>query len=318
MSGKTSRRKFIQTAGAAATGLITTAPVTGAGVEPQGRPTGRTSMPARFRALLQGPDVVQCVGVHDVLSARLVEINGFPSVFVGGSTGSSNGHALPDIGLVSTVELIEYVKPIAQSIDIPVFADADDCGGTALDIYRYAKEFERAGVAAVMYEDRLRQERLKGNVRLSPVNEVIDRIHAAKDASPDLLVVLRSEALSAKIPMEETLARGVKYAEAGADVLFFAGMKIEDFPRAADAVKAPLYGPFHIPMAQLKAARVKLVVYTSILRDIAAGAVNSALLELKSTEMLANAEKGAIPGSMLGRLTRAQDISDQIRRYNFR
>src|SRR5262249_9261822 len=116
----------------------------------------------------------------------------------------------------------------------------------------------------------------------------------------------------------ETLARGVKYAEAGADVLFFAGMKIEDFPRAADAVKVPLYGPFHIPIAQLKAARVKLAVYTSILRDIAAGAVNNALLELKSTEMLTNAEKGAINAAMLARLTRAQDISDEIRKYNFR
>ena len=120
-----------------------------------------------------------CIGAHDVLAARLVEINGFPSIFIGGSTGASNGHALPDIGLVSTTELIEYAARIMANIDIPALVDADDCGGTPLDVYRNAKAFERAGAGAVMYEDRIRVDRLKGNTRVSPTNEMLDRIHAA-------------------------------------------------------------------------------------------------------------------------------------------
>jgi 2-methylisocitrate lyase-like PEP mutase family enzyme len=196
--------------------------------------------------------------------------------------------------------------------------DADDAGGTALDVYRNAKAFERAGAGAVMYEDRIRVERMKGNTLLSPTHEIVDRIHAAKDASPEVQLVLRSEALTAKISMEETLARGVAYAKAGADVLFFAGMKIEDFPRAADMVGVPLYGSFEtVPLSRMKDARVKLAVYTSDLRDIATGAINSALVEYKNTGMMANAAKNKLPGNIQTRLTRNQELSDLSRKYNF-
>jgi methylisocitrate lyase len=220
---------------------------------------------------------VQCIGVYDVLTARLAELHGFPSVFIGGSAAASEGHSLPDIGLVSTTELIEFTRSITANIDIPAFADADDAGGTPLDVYRNARAFEQAGAAAVMYEDRVRLDRLRGVTRVTPVAEMVDRIHAAKDSTPDVLFVLRTEALPAKLSMEETLARGAAFAQAGADLIYFAGMKIEDFPRAAEAVKIPLYGSFHLPLARLKAARIKLAVYTTAMREIATGAVHNAL-----------------------------------------
>jgi 2-methylisocitrate lyase-like PEP mutase family enzyme len=315
MPKQTSRRKFFQLAGSAA-GLMAVAHPSPGAPQSQTRPALRTSMGSRFRALLQGPEFVVCMGAHDVLTARVVEMSGVPSIFIGGSTGASNGHALPDIGLVSTVELIEYAARIMANIDIPALVDADDAGGTPLDVYRNAKAFERAGAGAVMYEDRVRIERLKGNTRVSPTNEMVDRIHAAKDASSEMLVVLRSEALSAKLSMEETLARGVAYAKAGADILFFAGMKIEDFPRAADAVGIPLYGSFYVPPARIKEARIKLAVYTSNLRDIASGAVNNALMEFKATGEMVNAEKNALPANILARVTRNQELSELRRKYN--
>ena len=316
MPKRTSRREFFQVAGGAATGLM--AAVGPAAAQAQTRPAARTSMGNRFRALLQGPEPVVCMGAFDVLSARLVEINGFPSIFIGGSTGASNGHALPDIGLVTTTELIEYATRIMENIDTPALVDADDAGGTPLDVYRNAKAFERAGAGAVMYEDRMRVERMKGNTQLSPTNEIVDRIHAAKDASPEVQLVLRSEALSAKISMEETLARGVAYAKAGADVLFFAGMKIEDFPHAAEMVGVPLYGSFEtVPLSKMKEARVKLAVYTSDLRDIATGAINTALVEYKNTGLMANAAKNKLPGNIQARLTRNQELTDLSRKYNF-
>jgi 2-methylisocitrate lyase-like PEP mutase family enzyme len=274
------------------------------------------SMGARFRALVQGPETFACIGVHDVLTARLVEINGFPSVFIGGSTVASNAHALQDNGLVSTVELIEFAARITANIDIPALADADDAGGTPLDVYRSAKAFERAGVGGVSYEDRIRSERLRGNTQVCPTSDMVDRIHAAKDASPDVVMVVRTESLSAKLSMEETLARGVAYAEAGADMLFFAGMRIEDFPRAAETVRIPLYGSFNVPIARAKEARVKLHANTSTLRDIAMGAVSNALAELKATGMMTNAERNALPQNIEARLTRNQELSALSRKYN--
>src|SRR5205085_1362931 len=77
MPKRTSRREFFLKAGGAATGLMAAAHPTTA--QPQARPPARTSMGNRFRALLQGPEPVVCMGAFDVLSARLVEINGFPS-----------------------------------------------------------------------------------------------------------------------------------------------------------------------------------------------------------------------------------------------
>src|SRR5438876_2232025 len=116
MPKRTSRREFFHLAGGAATGFMAAAHPAAGAAQPQAQPASRTSMGARFRALLQGPEPVLCIGAHDVLAARLVEINGFPSIFIGGSTGASNGHALPDIGLVSTTELIEYAARIMANI----------------------------------------------------------------------------------------------------------------------------------------------------------------------------------------------------------
>jgi 2-methylisocitrate lyase-like PEP mutase family enzyme len=147
---------------------------------------------------------------------------------------------------------------------------------------------------------------------------MVDRIRAARDASTDLVIGVRTEALSARIPMEETLARGVAYAEAGVDFLFFAGMRIEDFPKAADTVKVPLYGSFNVPLARAREAKVKLQVFTSYLEDIAAGAMHNALLELKETGQLTNATKNSIPREISTKLLRNQEITDLQRKYNMR
>ena len=77
------------------------------------------------------------------------------------------------------------------------------------------------------------------------------------------------------------------------------------------------YGSFYVPFAQIKAARIKLAVYTSNLRDIASGAINNALMELKSTGELTNAEKNALPSAIQARLTRNQELSELARKYNF-
>jgi hypothetical protein len=96
-------------------------------------------------------------------------------------------------------------------------------------------------------------------------------------------------------------------------------MKIEDFPKAAETVGVPLYGSFEtVPLSRMKEARVKLAVYTSDMRDIAMGAINNALMELKSTGSMTNAAKGKIPSSVQQTLVRNQELTDRSRKYNFR
>src|SRR6185369_13423042 len=119
MAKKTNRRTFVQVAGLAASGLIAR-PLAGAVPEPQARqaPQGRpapSTMGARFRALLNGPEPLICPGAYDVLTARLIEVHGFKSTFIGSSAINQALLALPDQAIVTVSEIINYVGIIASN-----------------------------------------------------------------------------------------------------------------------------------------------------------------------------------------------------------
>ena len=289
MRKKTSRREFIRGAGFATTGMMVAAhPLSGSGREPQAPTGAATSMGARFHQLLQRTDPFQCIAVYDGPSARLVEIAGFDSVFIGGtSTALENG--LPDWGLTSISELLEFAARIAEDIDIPVLADADDGGGNPLTVYRATQAFERAGMGAVMFEDRIRAERIGQSADVISTGQMVDRIRAAVDARSEIAIVARSDALAADRPMEEALERGVAYAEAGADAFFFAGMPLADHPRAADVIGKPLMGQMrpNTTLSEAREARLTVALYPTMLQTIAQGAIHKALTELKTTGVMA-------------------------------
>src|SRR5437868_13742921 len=118
MARKTNRREFVQVAGLAASGLISSArPPAVAVPEPQARPAPR-SMGARFRALLNGPEPLVCPGAYDVLTARLIEVHGFKSMFIGSSAVNQALLAVPDQAVVTVSEIIEYNGVIAANVDI--------------------------------------------------------------------------------------------------------------------------------------------------------------------------------------------------------
>ena len=107
MAGKTNRREFVQ-AGLAASGLMATArPSAGVVPEPQTR-TAPSTMGARFRALLNGPEPLICPGAYDVLTARLIEAHGFKGAFVGSSVVNQALVGQPDQALVTVSEIIDY------------------------------------------------------------------------------------------------------------------------------------------------------------------------------------------------------------------
>src|SRR5882672_3368021 len=149
MARKMNRREFVQVAGLAASGFVAAArPLAGAIPEPQARPAAQTrpapsSMGARFRALLNGPEPLICPGAYDVLTARLIELHGFKGAFIGSSVINQALLALPDQAVVTVSEIIDYVSVIATNVDIPVLADVDDFGATPLNVYRFAKQAER-------------------------------------------------------------------------------------------------------------------------------------------------------------------------------
>src|SRR5512138_238816 len=121
MARKTNRREFVQVAGLAASGLMAAAgPLAGANPEPQARQASQprpapSTMGARFRALLNGPEPLICPGAYDVLTARLIALYGFKGAFIGSSVVNQALVALPDQAVVTVSEIIDYVSVIAAN-----------------------------------------------------------------------------------------------------------------------------------------------------------------------------------------------------------
>jgi 2-methylisocitrate lyase-like PEP mutase family enzyme len=121
---------------------------------------------------------------------------------------------------------------------------------------------------------------------------------------------------------DKAIERGVKYAEAGAETIWFTGMMIADVPRIADAIKIPVTFQIggNVPIADAKANRVTCAVYASLLQNIAQSAVYDALTELKTTGMMAKAAGarlgGRIPAEFKQKLTRAAEIADRGKKYH--
>ena len=319
MSKKTSRREFVRTAGIAASGMMAAAPSLSASTPVQA-PTGSTTlMGARFRQLLQRPEPFHCLNAFDGPSARLVEIAGFESIFIGGSlTALENG--LPDWGLTTMTELLDFASRIADNVTIPVLGDADNGGGNPLTVYRTTKAFERAGLGGVMFEDRIRVERIGQGADVIPTDQMVDRIHAAVDARSDFAIIARSDALAAGRTMEEALERGMAHAEAGADAILYPGVQpIENTRRAAASLPKPLLaqiGP-HMTVASAREAGVQVLFFTSMLQDIALAAYNQALTELKTAGVVAATyDAHRLPREVNSQLEDSEEILERATRYN--
>ena len=119
-------------------------------------------------------------------------------------------------------EIQETTKRINDATSLPVIADIDNGYGNALNVYRTAKEFTAAGIAAVQMEDQQLPKRcghFNGKSIISKA-EMVGKIKAAKDAlQNDAMLIARTDAI-AVTGLADALDRGVAYAEAGADILF--------------------------------------------------------------------------------------------------
>src|SRR5437667_3273420 len=322
MARKTNRREFVQVAGLAASGLMATArPLAGAVSEPQARPAPRT-MGARFRALLNGPEPLVCPGAYDVLTARLIEIHGFKSMLTGSSAVNQALLGLPDQAVVTVSEIIDYVSIIASNVDIPVLADVDDFGATPLNTYRFAKEAERRGIGCAAFDDRLPLNRATAYSvpGVYPKARMIDNIHAAADARTDMVLIARCLAPTPNNSYTEMLDRAVAYAEAGADAVWIGLPTAQDYVKAADMVKKPLMAVigganFPATAAAMKAARVAVGQSASMV-SIALRAADKALVELKATGRMTDAQQGALSRETGSKVEQVEELDARSREDN--
>jgi 2-methylisocitrate lyase-like PEP mutase family enzyme len=322
MTSETNRREFVQAAGLAAPILLAAStPLAAAAPQPQARPAPRT-MGARFRALMNGPEPLICPGAYDLMSARLCEVHGFKAVFVGSSSPNQELVGMPDQAIVTVSEIIDYYSVIAANIDIPVLADVDDFGATPLNVYRFAKQADRAGIGCAAFDDRMPVNRATAYSvpGVFPLARMIDNIHAAADARTEMVLIARCLAPTPNNSYTEMLDRAAAYAEAGADAVWIGLPTPADYVKAAGIVKKPLMagiGRGNLPATAeaMKAARVSVGQAVTMM-NIALGAVDKALLELKTTGRMTEAQKGALSRETAAKVEQVDELNARSRKYN--
>jgi 2-methylisocitrate lyase-like PEP mutase family enzyme len=319
MSKKTSRREFLSAAGVAA-GAVT-GMVAGGSAEPAAAQTKQvfgSQKSAKLRQLLDRPGTFYCIAAFDGPSARLVEVSGFDSIYVGGSLAALE-KGLPDQGMTNVQELLEFCRKISDNVDIPVIGDCDNGGGSPLTVYRATRDYERAGLAGVLFEDRIRLEKIGGQGDVVSTAAMVERIHAAVDARSAMQIVGRTDAAGVRKTEQETIERCQAYAEAGADMILIPGVQPLDLmTRVAKAVKKPLLCQMGADTAKEDAIKTgaKVLFYTSMVQDIALAAYLQALTELKQTGKMPNAFNAhKLPREITPLMERNEELLARAKKY---
>lgn len=197
-----------------------------------------------FRQLVQAPDILMLPVAHDALSALAIAEAGFSALCVAGYGSSGSLLGLPDIGLLSSTEMLTHYAHIVERVDLPVMVDLDTGFGDVNNVIRAVSQAERLGAAALFLEDQTFPKRcghMAGKSVVS-VEEYLPKLRAALWArqDPDLVVMARTDA-AAVLGIDEAIRRANCYAEAGADMVFVEAVTtVEDMRRVNAAVAAPV------------------------------------------------------------------------------
>lgn len=162
-------------------------------------------------------------GVTDALGARLVEEVGFAAAYATGAGLANAGHGIPDLGLISLGEVVDHAGRLTEATRLPLVVDADTGYGGPLAAMRTVRLLERAGAAAIQLEDQEMPKRCGhfDDHALIPAEHMQTKIAAACEARTDdtLIIIARTDARGV-LGIDEAIARGHAYVEAGADVIF--------------------------------------------------------------------------------------------------
>lgn len=183
-----------------------------------------SSMGRRMRSAIADKGLVHIMASHSPLSAMLAEEAGFDGIWASGFELSAL-YGLADVSLISMTQHLEMLRAIAERIDLPIVADIDTGYGNAINVLYAVRQYERAGAAAIVMEDKSFPKVTSlvagGRQVLLRIEEFQGKIEAACSArhDADFMVIARDEALIAGEGQDEALRRATAYAEAGADMI---------------------------------------------------------------------------------------------------
>ena len=205
---------------------------------------------ARLREIFADRKGAIAPGVTDGLFARLAQDCGYEAVHLSGNAVHKN-FCLPDRNLLTVTQIAQRAGQISEATDIPLIVDGGPACVEPLALVRMVKFFERAGAAAIRFEDGLLNEygAPPEKLAIAPQTLMVDRIKAAADARRDhsLALVARCDSR----PMEslaQVQDRLAAYVAAGADAVGVQLSETEDFRRIGANAPAPLVSMWPRPL----------------------------------------------------------------------
>lgn len=171
---------------------------------------------------------LQIIGTINAYSALLAQRAGFRAIYLSGAGVANASFGLPDLGITNLDDVLTDVRRITSSVDLPLLVDIDTGWGSAFNIARAIKEMTQAGAAGIHIEDQVQAKRCghRPGKEIVVAEEMVDRIKAAIDAKTDknFVIMARTDALATE-GLNATLDRIGKYIEAGAEMIFFEGVR---------------------------------------------------------------------------------------------
>jgi 2-methylisocitrate lyase-like PEP mutase family enzyme len=245
----------------------------------------------QLRQLLAGPGYVITPGAYDTLTARLVQLAGFESVYLTGG-GYSRANGYPDVGLLTMTEVVQWIARTVDTVEIPVIADMDSGYGNAVNVVRSVREYEKTGVAAFHLEDQISPKKCghyEGK-QLVTKAEMVGKIKAAVDTrrDQDMVIIARTDARAVE-GLQAALDRMNAYLDAGADVGFVeAPQNAQELAAIPKAFSKPALANIFeggktppLPRRELEAMGYRIGIYPSQTHRAAIAAAKKVLAVLK-------------------------------------
>jgi methylisocitrate lyase len=227
----------------------------------------------RFREAVAQEKPLQVIGTINANHALMAKRVGYRAIYLSGGGVAAGSLGMPDLGISSLDDVLIDIRRITDVCDLPLLVDVDTgFGASAFNVARTTRSLIKAGAAAMHIEDQVGAKRCghrPGKELVAP-DEMADRIKAAVDArtDPGFVIMARTDAL-ANEGLDAAIARAVKCAEAGADMIFPEAIpSLDMYRKFADAVKVPILAnitefgksPLYT-VDELRSANVAIVLY---------------------------------------------------------
>jgi methylisocitrate lyase len=280
----------------------------------------------KLRNLLKRNQILVAPGAHDVLTAKIIEHEGFEAVYMTGYGTSASLLGKPDVGLLTMTEMVERAARLAEAVNIPVIADGDTGYGNAINVMRTVREYEKAGVACIQIEDQVAPKKcghMLGREVISKA-EMVGKIKAACDArcDEDFMIMARTDART-NYGIEEAIERGKAYEEAGADIIFIESVEsIEEMKMVTSSFEVPVIAnmveggrsPF-LSVKELENIGYDIVIFPTSSTYVTAKAIKELLQVLKQDGTTKNYFDHMIPFNEFNKMIGLPKIYEIEKKY---